>query len=428
MRITPSRPTTQQERNFAGTTALLAGAGIIAIGLGYFPKALQGSHAPLWVIFLCGGVFALAGILLLIQERSPQWVQSFFMNVLLTFFAIIPAWIAWGGSDSGFSSSTTFFGNLTLKSSGHVTAGHIAFTISALIMSAIAVSAWLSWLFKLPLFARVGMLIAAPLCGYLLLVVMPAEPNWPDIHDDHERLARYAMLSEQEGWYKNAGDEPARWYLLPWRNFEQWTKTARNRLAAARTLPPGQTAITIPLSTSVPDIDGEIDDEWEDALRLPLSPEELGNAAFIKSDGKFLYLAGDAPADTTRDGYDQFRFWFHIGLSPALENERIFVGKSGDISTLRTVRFQQKTHQQDYRVDKQIYELARGATSMNGHRRFELALNLEESGIKPGVPFPAWIEIEGDPLVDAKGKFKQRTSMGQAGSKKSPLWFRIAHP
>lgn len=272
------------------------------------------------------------------------------------------------------------------------------------------------------------MLAAAPLSGYLLLVVMPAEPDWPDIHDDHERLARYAMLSEQEGSYKNAGDEPARWNFLPWRNFEQWTKAARSRLAAARTLPPGQAATTIPRSISVTDIDGEIDDEWEDALRLPMSPEILGSAAFIKSDGKFLYLAGDAPADTTSDGYDQFRFWFHIGLSPALENERIFVGKSGDISTLRTVHFQQKIRKQDYRVDKQIYELACGTTSMNGHRRFELALNLEESGIKPGAPFPAWIEIEGDPLADANGKFTHRTNLGQIGSKDVPLWFRIAQP
>lgn len=429
MKLEPSRQTTQQERNFAGITALLAGAGIIALGAGFFPEALEGAHAPLWVIFAGGLVFVLAGVLLLIQGRSPDGVQSLLLNVLLTLFAAIPAWIALGGSDSGFSSSTTFAGNFRLGSKGHAGSGHIAFAIGALIMAAIAIAAWLNWFFKLSWVARGGMLAMAVLAGYLLLVVFPSEPAWPDIHDDHERLARYAMLTEQEGWYNHEGKEPAHWYFPPWRNFEQWIKTARSRLATARTAPPGQEVYTIPVAGAAPDIDGAIeDDEWQDALRMPLSPESLASSVRLVSDGKFLYLAADAPADTTETGYDQFRFWFHIGLSPTLKNERAFVDRSGSISTMRTIHFPQEPRKPQYRTDKHIYQYASGASSLHGHRRFELALNLEECGIKPGIAFPAWIEIEGDPKLGAAGKFKSRTSMGQAGSDASPLWFRVAQP
>ena len=52
--------------------------------------------------------------------------------------------------------------------------------------------------------------------------------------------------------------------------------------------------------------------------------------------------------------------------------------------------------------------------------------NLDEAGIVPGVAFPLWLEIEGDPLRDANRKFKARSNLGQAGSNDAPLWFRVA--
>lgn len=138
------------------------------------------------------------------------------------------------------------------------------------------------------------------------------------------------------------------------------------------------------------------------------------------------YFAADVPADTTSEGFDQFRVWFHIGLSPWLDNERAFVGRAGEVSSLRAMRFPWGDHAPRSRTHWHIYERARGASSVSGHRRFELALDLDEAGIAPGVAFPLWLEVEGDPQRDAAGKFKARTDLGRAGSHQAPLWLRLA--
>ena len=102
--------------------------------------------------------------------------------------------------------------------------------------------------------------------------------------------------------------------------------------------------------------------------------------------------------------------------------------RSGAVTTLRATRFPWGDFPPRSRTDWRIYENARGASSLEGHRRFELALDLAEAGITPGVPFPAWLEIEGDPRRDAAGKFKARSILGRAGSHAAPLWLRVAAP
>lgn len=406
-----------------GAIALLVGAGIMALGAGMFPTALQGANAPLWVILAAGGIFALAGIMLLAQGRLPEALLPLFGCLLITLFASIPAWIAWGSGPRQFTTTVGFFsGNF-----GSADIGRIVFGLSALLVGAMALFSWLSWIRKLNWSGRAILATGVALAAYGLIVVMPAEPRWPDVADDHERLARYALLIEDEGWLRNKGRGPMRWHFPPWRNIEQWNKDARSRLAAARTLPPGQSALNIPLLATAPVIDGAIgDEEWRGALQLGLEPESLGSSVRIGRNGRYLYLAADVPADTTSTGFDQFRFWFHLALSPWLENERAFVDGSGSVNVLRTHRFPWGNFPPRSRTDWHTHEQAQGASSVAGHRRFELALELEESGLKPGVPFPAWFEIEGDPLRDAAGKFKARTELGQAGRYQQPLWLRIA--
>lgn len=416
---------TRLQRDGAGLVALLVGGGILALGSGVFPNVLSGAHAPMWVVLAAGVLFTLAGISLLAQGRAPDAAQGLIGCVLLTLFAAIPAWIAWGGSRAGFSASAGGF------SIGAASAdfARLGFGASGVLMAAIAGFAWIAWLRKLSWTARGGFFAAAALTAYLLLVVLPAEPEWPDVGDDHQRLARYALLVEDEGWSHIKGGEPLRWYYPPWRNFEQWTKAARARLAAQRVVPPGREVLAVPRLDAAPAIDGVIGaEEWRGARRILLAPESLGSSVLIGSHGDSLYLAADAPADTTASGFDQFRIWFHIRLSPWLDNERVFVDRSGGVSALRATRFPWGDNPPRTRTDWRIYERARGASTLDGHRRFELALDLAEAGIASGAAFPAWLEIEGDPLRDAAGKFKARSDLGRAGSHAEPLWLRVGAP
>lgn len=416
--------TTAARHDIAGIIVLTLGAGILALGSGVAPHLLEDSHAPMWVLLACGALFALPGLMLLSQGRAPAWVQTLLGNCLVTLFAVVPAWVAWGGDARAFSGSGGLFG--LIPGLGSVSFARLAFALGALIMGLVALFAWIAWIKRLGWPGRACLLAGACLAAWLLLLVMPAEPRWPDSVDDNERLARYALMVEDEGWSRVGGGHPRRWYYPPWRNIEQWTKAARSRLAAIRALPEGQSALTVPRIATAPMIDGAIGEaEWLGALRVELAPATLGSSVRAASDGRRLYLAADVPADTTADGFDQFRVWFHIGLSPWLANERAVVNRSGGVDVLRATRFPWGDNPPRSRTDWHIYEKTAGAASLDGHRRFELALDLEEAGIAPGVAFPLWLEIEGDPLRDANRKFKARSNLGQAGSYEAPLWFRV---
>lgn len=414
------------QRDAFGLIALLVGAGLMGLASGIWPDALHGLHAPVWVLLAAGGVFALAGASLASHGRTPPWVQTAIANCILTLFAAIPAWIAWGGSRRGFSASGGLGGAWLSLDFDFADFGRMVFGGSAIVMGLIALAVWIAWLRKLSWAGRGGFAIALALAAQLLFVTMPAEPRWPNVADDHQRLARYALLVEDEGWSRLRGGEPRRWYFPPWRNFEDWTKAARSRLAASRKTPAGQAVLDIPALAAPPLLDGSIgEEEWRGARRIVLAPEGLGSVVRIAADARHLYFAADVPADTTADGFDQFRVWFHIGLSPWLDNERVFLDRHGGVSALRQTRFPWGDNPPRRRTDWYIYERARGASALSGHRRYELALDLHEAGIAPGVAFPLWLEVEGDPQRDAAGKFKARTDLGRAGSHAAPLWLRI---
>jgi hypothetical protein len=153
------------------------------------------------------------------------------------------------------------------------------------------------------------------------------------------------------------------------------------------------------------------------------------------ADRRRLYIACDAPAETTEDGYDQLRFYVHIGLTPLMVNERVHVGHtSGRLGGIRqtTVRWQGAPAANDGERwknaeinDWRIYQKAVGASTIDGHRRYEAALDLDETGLFVGVPFTARVEVESDPRRDATGGFRGRTIIGELGRPIAPVWFVI---
>lgn len=216
---------------------------------------------------------------------------------------------------------------------------------------------------------------------------------------------------------------------------EHAVRRARSRLTLARRAPQGVHVLRIPLAPVPPTVDGVVHPaEWARALRLALAPTEKRSEVLLLAHAGTLYLAALAPADRTEKGFDQFRFWFHLALSPYLDNERAFLAGRGRLSSLRGARLPQDEsafveagaavalHR---KTDWNIYSASRGVSTITAFRQYEMAIDLAESGIPRSGPFPAYFEIEGDPLRDAARKFKARVSLGQLGTAVAPLWMRI---
>jgi len=216
---------------------------------------------------------------------------------------------------------------------------------------------------------------------------------------------------------------------------EHAVRRARSKLTLARRAPPDAQVLRIPLVATPPTVDGVVRPaEWARALRLALEPSDKRSEVLLLAHAGTLYLAALAPADRTEDGFDQFRFWFHIGLSAYLENERAFLAGRGRLSSLRGARLPRDESgfvasatvaPLQRKTDWYIYAKSRGVSTITGFRQYEMAIDLAESGIPRSAPFPAYFEIEGDPRRDAARKFKARLSLGQRGTAKAPLWLRI---
>lgn len=216
---------------------------------------------------------------------------------------------------------------------------------------------------------------------------------------------------------------------------EHAIKYARAQIAREISAPSGQKVESVPLHSNLKiDIDGAINPlEWQGAKRFALSPDTAGTVLYLQADTEWLYIACDALEETTEDGYDQLRFYFHIDIDPAIINERIHLGRFGKrLGGIRqTTMLRPVSDNNDRRngrptplSDWQIFRMARGATQLSQHRQYEAKLHLAESGLHYGVPFPVFVEVETDPL-QVNGKFKQRQYLGKLGSQKRPVWLLI---
>ncbi len=215
-------------------------------------------------------------------------------------------------------------------------------------------------------------------------------------------------------------------------------KEARAALARDRGAPEGATVRTIPLrDDGAPAIDGTIGSgEWSGALELSLGGDLRETRLYLLSDGAKLYIAADAPGDTTTTGWDQLRFHYHIGVSPLIVNERIHVGSGERLTAIRqtTVRWTGPPPETDDErwkrfpvSDWQIYREARGASAVGEHRQYEAVVDLAEAGLPLGTPFAAFAEVETDPVVDDRGR-RTRAYLGRLGSQDQPVWFAIREP
>lgn len=216
---------------------------------------------------------------------------------------------------------------------------------------------------------------------------------------------------------------------------ERKIKTARSKRAAQRSLPADQQLIALRRGSSTPQLNGVLTtNEWEDASRFVLD-EHADTRLYLKVVGEWLYIACDAPAETSSGGYDQLRVYFHAGLLSKLVNERIHVGRSGGVTSIRQTRFRwqglpavgDRERWKKYPIsDWGLYQHAYGMSSMNsGHRQYEAAVHLGEAGLHPGVPFTLYAEVETDPLRTAEGKFVERRYLGQLGNARQPLWLQF---
>lgn len=215
---------------------------------------------------------------------------------------------------------------------------------------------------------------------------------------------------------------------------EHHIKYVRAKIAKSLALPANTKPLKIPvIPAATITIDGAIQQqEWQQAIRIPLQQEESGSSLYLQADNDWLYLAVDVPGDTTQSGFDQFRFYIHVDIDPVIRHERIHVDRS-QFENLGGIRQTQVFWQGEppkndnerwkkYPIsDWRIYRLAKGASSLRQHRQFEAKLNLIESGLTIGSPFPVFAEVETDPLY-VDGKFKERRYLGGLGSQNQPVW------
>ncbi len=215
---------------------------------------------------------------------------------------------------------------------------------------------------------------------------------------------------------------------------ERKIKTLRSHLTAKRIKPVEEKMITIPVIKSSSHIDGKIEQsEWLESIALEIGGNK-DTTIYLQSDGKWLYIACDARDEVTAFGYDQLRVYFHAGLIAEMVNERIHLGKSNKVTSIRqtNILWQGDPPQNKYERWKKyaindwgLYKYAVGSSDLHGNRHYEVAIYLEEVGIHLDVPFTLSIEVETDPKKNDKGKFVKRQYLGYLGSIESPFWFRI---
>ena len=88
---------------------ILTGLFFVLIGIGIIPIDDSELNAPEWVVGLCGFVFSLAGVMILVGEKSP--INHLLAGLLVLSFGCIGGWIALYGEAAHFSGGTPFLSN-----------------------------------------------------------------------------------------------------------------------------------------------------------------------------------------------------------------------------------------------------------------------------------------------------------------------------
>lgn len=85
---------------------MLLGFYPIAIAAKWLPFDQNAVHAPLWIIFLSGVVFVIAGIMLLLRQHAQ--LNNLLAALLLASMAAVGGWITFFAPSDGFSGGVPF--------------------------------------------------------------------------------------------------------------------------------------------------------------------------------------------------------------------------------------------------------------------------------------------------------------------------------
>lgn len=107
----------------------------MVVALGWISVPATSLHAPKWILALCGGIFVVAGIMLVLGSRSRA--NDFLAGVICLLFGIVGAWIALLGPAEGISGGLPF-----LSGAANAVIGRWVFGIGALLCFAIATYAF----------------------------------------------------------------------------------------------------------------------------------------------------------------------------------------------------------------------------------------------------------------------------------------------
>ncbi|HZQ61828.1 MAG TPA: hypothetical protein VFC24_10790 [Casimicrobiaceae bacterium] len=128
-----------RERTIIAAIMLAAGAGIIAIALGWIDIAPT-PGTPRWVVGLAGSVFAFAGVALLLPPQDSR-AQNLIGALLLSAFAAIGLWIGFGPGERHFLASLSG-GAAVASSGGHEGLGRFVFGTMGVLVALCALAVW----------------------------------------------------------------------------------------------------------------------------------------------------------------------------------------------------------------------------------------------------------------------------------------------
>ncbi len=152
------KPLSRRSVLITGSLSVGMGLFVIAISLNLIPVEDQSFNAPRWVGGVAGLIFVLGGVLVIIHQREQQRTltgpriasevaQFLVAGLLITLFALIGNWIAFGPGDRQFSSAVSVPFITIFQSANEIT-GRVCFGMFAILLDGLALWVWASGLWR----------------------------------------------------------------------------------------------------------------------------------------------------------------------------------------------------------------------------------------------------------------------------------------
>ena len=143
-------PNSSESTLLAGLFAVALGAGIILVSANIIPVDHSDFEAPRWIAALAGIVFLLGGLKVSIMDPRFDYFRDtkifaiaeyFIIGLMLTSFAIIPTWIAFGPGERQFEGGISI-PFLSVWFGPNANLGRIAFGFSSIVMIVFSIVYW----------------------------------------------------------------------------------------------------------------------------------------------------------------------------------------------------------------------------------------------------------------------------------------------